>query len=100
MFEGGVSTEGQWRLLREYKSGTTMVYECKVGDVRSIITKDPGCEGQFPMGPMGYIYDSYVDCTEAIYRCYDPNSGDHMISSDSNCEGYNVETMVGYAYTM
>ena len=100
MFEGGVSTEGQWRLLREHKSGTTMVYECKVGDGHSIISKDPGCEGQFPMGPMGYIYDSHVDGTEAIYRCYDPNSGDHLISSDSNCEGYNVEWKVGYAYTM
>ena len=51
------------------------------------------------MGPMGYIYTKQVAGTSPVYRCYNPSSGDHMISPDVNCEtsSYKMESLVGYA---
>lgn len=101
MFPDGVYAEQQWKLFREPREDTTMVYECKVGGANgshTMISKDANCEGQFSMGPMGYIFNDYVEGTEPIYRCYNPNNGDHLITTSSSCEGFTYESLVGYAY--
>jgi hypothetical protein len=36
--------------------------------------------------------------THLIYRCYVPNSNDHFISVNANCEGQNIEGPYGYVY--
>ena len=103
MFPSGVNVEKRWKLSREHKSGTTMVYECRVGGAQgthSLISKDANCEGQFNMGPMGYIFNSQVSGTQPIYRCYQPINGDHLITNYSNCEGWTKESLVGYAYPL
>lgn len=33
----------------------------------------------------------------AIFRCYAPSYGHHFLSTDSNCEGANVEGLMGYS---
>lgn len=35
----------------------------------------------------------------ALYRCYNAPNGDHFISTQSNCEGYNQEGNIGFAAT-
>ena len=95
----GFKVETYWKILREKKKGTFLVFECRVGGVRgshTMISKDYKCEGQFNMGPMGYVYDSNVEGSVGIYRCLVIGNGDHFVSSDKNCEGNKVDMFIGY----
>lgn len=35
----------------------------------------------------------------ALYRCFSPANGDHFVSTQMNCEGFNQEGTLGYAAT-
>ena len=92
----GFTEEQSWRLLREPEAGAAMLYECRVGN-HSILTRDPGCEGQFPMGPVGYVWEQPRSGAVALYRCRVGAGTDHFVSESSTCEGQNVESLLGYA---
>jgi hypothetical protein len=91
----GFSTEASWRLYRDPQPGTVLLYECAVGD-HNLLTRDPGCEGQQPLGPVGWIFDQPGANTIPIRRCY-VASGDHFISADPACEGQLAEQLLGHA---
>ncbi|MEU5868848.1 MULTISPECIES: DUF5722 domain-containing protein [unclassified Nonomuraea] len=93
----GFTQERVWKLLRNQASGTVPLYECKVG-AHTLLTRDPGCEGQFPMGPVGHIYTSQVPGSVALHRCR-AASGDHLVTDQAGCEGLIHEQVLGYALT-
>jgi hypothetical protein len=60
----------------------------------------PDCEGQTPIGTMGFLYypnPPRGKSSKPVYRC---NSGsDHFVSNDPGCEGKVPEGLQGYALT-
>jgi Family of unknown function (DUF5722) len=93
----GFQAEGQWRLLREPFNGGVMLYECKVG-AHNLVTREPACEGQQPLGPLGYAAQTAAANRKPIYRCFVASSGDHFVSTDPRCEGQRTEQLLGYGF--
>jgi hypothetical protein len=92
----GFVSEKSWRLLRDPQPGTTLLYECRVGD-HSLLTPLSGCENLLPLGPVGYIYDAPAPGRQALYRCRVGAGSDHFITADPGCEQQTFERLLGYA---
>jgi len=98
-FPSGFKEESSYRILRDAAANTKVIYECRVGGATGAHTMpspDANCEGQFNMGPLGYIYTTQVSGSQALYRCYVKKTGSHFISTSSNCEGQTTESLIGY----
>lgn len=93
----GFAQEGAgWGLLREPAPGLQLLYSCLAG-LHNILTLDPNCEGLHPMGPVGYAATNpVVGTTIPLHRCRVASSGDHFVSSDANCEGQTLESVLGH----
>lgn len=101
----GFTEEQGWKLLREDMSAPgyqlTMLYECQINN-HTFLSVAANCEGQIPMGPVGYAYTSQSQAPGLVplYRCGLSNGVDHMVTTSSTCElwgsQYN-EGLLGYA---
>ncbi|MET9143959.1 DUF5722 domain-containing protein [Streptomyces sp. NPDC057197] len=93
----GFTAENAWRLLRHEASGTRPLFECRVGG-HDMVSTEAGCEGQEPLGPLGYAGTASAPGTVALYRCRVPSTGDHFVSEQPACEGQLTEGLLGYAW--
>lgn len=92
----GFTAESSWRLLRDPAPGTALLYECAVGG-HNFLTTAASCEGQQPMGPVGYIYTSAQPGAVQLRRCRVGAGSDHFVSPSPTCEGQNDEGSLGWA---
>jgi hypothetical protein len=72
-----------------------MLYECRVAQ-HNMLTKDVACEGQLPLGPVGYARTSSMAGTVPLYRCRIGAGTDHFVSTDPACEGQTTDMLLGY----
>lgn len=92
----GFNVESSWHLLRSEAPGTKPLFECRVGQ-HNMISSDPGCEGQLPLGPVGFIHIDAAPGLVALHRCSVGQGEDHFVSPDPGCEGQKAEYPLGYA---
>lgn len=93
----GFAVERSWRLWREPRPGASMLYECRVGQ-HNLLSRDAGCEGLRPLGPVGYIEGAAAPGTVPLYRCRVGEGADHFVSADPRCEGQVTEHLLGHAF--
>ncbi len=91
----GFTAEQSYKLFRDEKPGTVMLYECRAGQ-HNLVSRDVGCEGLEPLGPLGYAYTAATTGAVALYRCRIGAGTDHFISPDAACEGQTMEQLLGY----
>jgi Family of unknown function (DUF5722) len=90
----GFAAENSWHLLRDPAPQTALLYECAVGQ-HNFLTKDAGCEGQQPMGPVGYAYTTSQPGSIDLHRCRIGAGVDHFVGP-AGCEGQIDEGSLGY----
>jgi hypothetical protein len=95
---------GMWSLLDAQAPGTRALYGCRHGDRDYFVSADPGCEGDANaiLQTEGWIYATPpVAPSTALYRCYFPRIGDHLVSIDAGCESPQAvnDGLLGYALT-
>lgn len=91
----GFTSEQAFRLLHDPAPDTHMLYECAVGG-HDLLTTAPGCEGQQPLGPVGYAWNTAGGGRVALVRCRIGAGTDHFISTDPACEGATPDAQLGY----
>ena len=64
----GFVTEATWHLLRAEAAGASLLFECAVGE-HNLLSRDPGCAGLVPLGPVGWIWDAPGGARVALHRC-------------------------------
>ncbi|MCX4851358.1 hypothetical protein [Streptomyces sp. NBC_00893] len=63
-----------------------------------MISTEASCEGQEPLGPVGFAGTVPAAGTLALCRCRVLSSGDHFVSEQPTCEGGLFEGPFGYAW--
>jgi hypothetical protein len=91
----GFVAESSWRLWRDDPGQSAMLYECRVAQ-HDMLSTDAGCEGQLPLGPVGYARTTQVAGSVALYRCRVGQGTDHFVSTDPVCEEQAVDLVLGY----
>jgi hypothetical protein len=71
------------------------LFECGVAE-HNLISVRVDCEGQHPLGPVGYAFTSEVAGSVPLYRCRVGPGTDHFVSGDPGCEGQVFERLLGY----
>ncbi|MFG1646391.1 protein kinase [Amycolatopsis sp. NPDC049252] len=96
----GFKLEGLFgELVATAEPGTRKLFACRVKDQKDWFTspdQSGKCEGQQPLGFLGYIYADPPGWSgsRALYRC---NAGaSHFDSLDGRCEGKTKEFVLGY----
>ncbi|MBK8258001.1 MAG: hypothetical protein IPK82_35715 [Polyangiaceae bacterium] len=93
----GFAFEQAFKLYRGAQPQTALLFECGAGE-HNFLSPDPGCEGQFARGPVGYVYTVQMPGTIALYRCRVGAGTDHFISPDAGCEGQVFEQQLGWVF--
>ena len=84
-------------IFKDSGTNLTPLYSCLVGTSNEMVSLDSNCEGTGILGRLGYAYDRTKPQpagTVPLYRCR--VGGEHFTSTQSNCDGYIFEFLLGY----
>lgn len=91
----GYEASESWRLLRDHKPGTVMVYECGNGN-GSYTTLDATCAGAVTLGPVGYAFAEPQQHALPLFSC---QIGDNAFNTnDESCGAAEIREFLGYVY--
>ncbi len=96
LLPAGFKKEKTWRLHRDKKPGTKLLFECQV-DKHNLLSADPTCEKLTPLGPVGWIFTKPAKGLVPLHRCRIGPGTDHFVSSHAKCEGQILEQTLGWA---
>jgi hypothetical protein len=91
----GYAEEQSFLLHREEQADTVLLFECLVGE-HTLLTRDAGCEGLHPMGPVGWAWLEQRSGSAPLYRCSIGAGSDHFVSKEPDCEGQTTEELLGW----
>jgi hypothetical protein len=86
-------------VLTEPLPGTTLLYDCQMGNDR-FNSLSSTCEGQTVSYEDGYVYAAPAPWSVAIYRCW--NGIHHLTTTSTTCQGlpgYHLEGPLGWLST-
>ena len=93
----GYNVIRKYKIFKENQPETRLLYECNVIQNHNFVSKYMNCENQNHLGPLGYVYTNQQANTIPLVRCFVSTSGDHFITTTSNCDGFIFEEILGYA---
>lgn len=77
------------------------IFRCLLGVNSHYVSTDPACEGFQNEGVLGQLLISPAPGASAVYRYYNPTSGDHLATTnqaEAIANGFSFEYVLGYAY--
>ena len=83
------------KLLRDEAPGTQLLYECARSG-HNFLTLDVGCDGEQPLGPVGYIWTAPGPGKVSLYACSWLGNTDNFASVNPSCEGVTTDGLLGY----
>lgn len=95
----GCKEEQRWKILMTQETDTIEIFRCMVkndSNEHYMVSLSPKCEDQTILGSLGFVYKNKVSGTIPLYRC--KNSFEHLVSTNINCEGGEMEFIIGYVY--
>ena len=91
----GFVEERSYRLHHDPQPASHPLFECLVGG-HTFLSPAASCEGQTPMGPVGYAWDGPGDGRAELFRCAVAAGADHFVTTDPGCEGQTKEQSLGF----
>ena len=82
-----------WYLQRNHQTNAIMLYECQQGD-GSYLSHDKYCQGNLPLGPVGYVYLTPLSDNVLLQTC--ESDGEFFTDDTSQCGDHQVVEVLGY----
>ncbi|HEY3143210.1 MAG TPA: DUF5722 domain-containing protein, partial [Acidimicrobiales bacterium] len=87
----------QWKLAWSEEPATAPLYECgTTAEDASWLTRDPGCGGAVPLGPVGWIDTAPALGRTELYACAGEGPLDRTVTTARTCLAGQTQTLLGY----
>ncbi len=89
--------------VSQLSTNSAQIFRCySAGLSMHFVSRDPACEGTAQEGSLGFIYATQTTNSTALYRFFNLQTGDHLITtnySEGINAGYTLEGTLGFVPT-
>lgn len=87
--DGWIYEGARFSLFASSTGSDRLLYRCLQRPTSfHFLTTDPGCEGYYAEGPLGYVSTTRRDGLVPLYRCWNAYTNDHVSTTDlRECTG-------------